>query len=141
MPGNAGSTTVATANIRRALIIDDEPDVAGSLADILELMGVKSVVHSSWPAAREAADDPGFDVVFSDLRMPGASGIEIFRELTGRRPELVSRFVLVTGDSMGARSEIEAINGLRPLVMEKPFSTLDVRGALAAIEDLVRMRA
>ena len=140
-PGDTVSTTTATANIRRALIIDDEPDVAGSLADILELMGVKSVVHSSWPAAREAAEDPGFDVVFSDLRMPGASGIEIFRELTGRRPELVSRFVLVTGDSMGARSEIEAINGLRPLVMEKPFSTLDVRGALAAIEDLVRMRA
>ena len=32
----------SSADLRHALIIDDEPDVAGSLADILELMGVKS---------------------------------------------------------------------------------------------------
>ncbi|MDP3895730.1 MAG: ATP-binding protein, partial [Mesorhizobium sp.] len=138
----AGANAYST-NIRTALIIDDEPDVASSLADILELMGIKSVIHGDWRAARDGIDslDIEIDIVFSDLRMPGASGIEIYRELTERRPALALRFVLVTGDSMGARAEIENLEGrFRPLLLEKPFSTLDVRGALAAVTDQIRMR-
>jgi len=138
----AGANPYST-NIRIALIIDDEPDVAGSLSDILELMGIKSVIHTGWPAARDAIDglDMEIDIVFSDLRMPGASGMDIYRELTQLRPNLAPRFVLVTGDSMGARVELETMAGkFRPLVLEKPFSTLDVRGALAAVTDQIRLR-
>lgn len=137
----AGANAYST-NIRTALIIDDEPDVASSLADILELMGIKSVIHTDWQAARAGLDglDMEIDIVFSDLRMPGASGMEIFRELTEQRPNLAPRFVLVTGDSMGARAEIENLGArFRPLLLEKPFSTLDVRGALAAVTDQIRM--
>lgn len=143
---NLGETAGAnpySTSLRTALIIDDEPDVAGSLADILELMAIRSIVHTSWPAAREAMDrmDMEVDLVFSDLRMPGADGFEIFRELTAKRPHLAARFVLVTGDSMGAAAEIEDMPGnLRPLVLEKPFSTLDVRGALAAVTEQLRAR-
>ncbi len=44
--------------------------------------------------------------------------------------------MLVTGDMVGARAEIEALPAHeRPLVLEKPFSTLDVRSALAAVND------
>jgi PAS domain S-box-containing protein len=138
----AGADPYST-NIRTALIIDDEPDVAGSLADILELMGINSVIHTGWDEARDGIDslDIEIDIVFSDLRMPGASGLEIFRELTQKRPNLATRFVLVTGDSLGAQAEFEAIPARnRPLLMEKPFSTLDVRGALAAVTDQIRTR-
>ncbi len=138
----AGADPYST-NIRNALIIDDEPDVAGSLADILELMGIKSVIYTGWDEARDGIDslDIEIDIVFSDLRMPGTSGLEIFRELTEKRPNLATRFVLVTGDSLGARAEFEAIPARnRPLLLEKPFSTLDVRGALAAVTDQIRMR-
>jgi len=138
----AGADPYST-NIRNALIIDDEPDVAGSLADILELMGIKSVIYTGWEEARDGIDslDMEIDIVFSDLRMPGTSGLEIFRELTEKRPNLATRFVLVTGDSLGARAEFEAIPARnRPLLLEKPFSTLDVRGALAAVTDQIRMR-
>jgi len=138
----AGADPYST-NIRTALIIDDEPDVAGSLADILELMGIKSIIHTGWNDARDGIDslDIEIDIVFSDLRMPGTSGLEIFRELTQKRPHLAARFVLVTGDSLGARAEFEAIPARsRPLLLEKPFSTLDVRGALAAVTDQIRTR-
>ena len=136
----AGAAPYSTS-IRTALIIDDEPDVAGSLSDILELMGIKSVIHTGWAEARNGIDslDMEIDIVFSDLRMPGASGLDIYRELTQKRPHLALRFVLVTGDSLGARAEFEEIPAkLRPLLLEKPFSTLDVRGALAAVTDQIR---
>jgi PAS domain S-box-containing protein len=125
-----------STGLRNALIIDDEPDVAASLSDILELMGIKSRVVTAWGSAAEALADYAPDIVFSDLRMPEASGITIFRQLTAQRPDIARRFVLVTGDMVGARAEIGTLAPHeRPLVLEKPFSTLDVRSALAAIND------
>jgi PAS domain S-box-containing protein len=122
--------------IRRALVIDDEPDVAGSLADILQLMGIESRVLAGWRGA--TVELAGFepDVVFSDLRMPWASGMSIYRELVAYRESYARRFVLVTGDLMGARAEVELLPAhLRPQVLEKPFTMLDARGVLAAISD------
>ncbi|MET0600130.1 MAG: ATP-binding protein [Mesorhizobium sp.] len=126
--------------LAQALIIDDEPDVAASLADILELMGVKSKLVSAWTSAGEELRAFEPDIVFSDLRMPGTNGMTIYRELLDLRAALARRFVLVTGDMIGARAEIEELPApLRPQILEKPFSTLDVRGVLAAITDQVNL--
>ncbi|TPI10934.1 PAS domain S-box protein [Mesorhizobium sp. B2-4-6] len=139
----AGESAVRSSGLRHALIIDDEPDVAGSLSDILELMGLKSRVVASWTSAADVLDGhmPP-DIVFSDLRMPGTSGMAIYRELLSQRPALAKRFVLVTGDMIGAKAEIEALPPLqRPQILEKPFSTLDVRGILSTIADEVAAAA
>ena len=136
----AEASHAANADLRRALIIDDEPDVAGSLSDILELMGLRSEIITTWTSPAEILRGIEPDIVFSDLRMPGKSGIAIYRELLQERPGLARRFVLVTGDMIGARAEIESLAAhLRPQILEKPFSTLDVRGVLAAINDQVSL--
>ncbi|TPN51852.1 PAS domain S-box protein [Mesorhizobium sp. B1-1-9] len=133
----AGENQPRSSGLRHALIIDDEADVAGSLSDILELMGIKSRVALVWESG--AATLSGYmppDIVFSDLRMPGISGIAIYRELLAERPDLARRFVLVTGDLIGAKAEIEALPAQqRPQILEKPFSTLDVRSVLSAIAE------
>ncbi|WP_167483953.1 sensor histidine kinase [Mesorhizobium tamadayense] len=133
----AGEGPARSSGLRHALIIDDEPDVAASLSDILELMGVKSRLVPNWTSAGEVlGGQMPPDIVFSDLRMPGTSGMSIYRELLAERPGLAQRFVLVTGDLIGAKAEIEALPPQqRPQILEKPFSTLDVRGVLAAIAD------
>lgn len=137
---SVGTSKAQSSSLRRALIVDDEPDVAESLADILELMGIKSVMLSAWTSASEILSDVAPDIVFSDLRMPGSSGIAIYRDILGHRADLSRRFVLVTGDMMGARAEVEALAPhLRPLILEKPFSTLDVRGVLAAVGDQITL--
>ncbi|WP_170950282.1 MULTISPECIES: sensor histidine kinase [unclassified Mesorhizobium] len=134
----AGEGPARSSGLRHALIIDDEPDVAGSLSDILELMGLKSRLVPSWTSAGEVlSGQMPPDIVFSDLRMPGTSGISIYRELLAERPGLAQRFVLVTGDLIGAKAEIEALPPQqRPQILEKPFSTLDVRGILATVADV-----
>ncbi len=139
LPGIASAGTVAadgrvkSSGLRHALIVDDEPDVAASLSDVLELMGIKSRIVTSWQSAGEALDShPDPDIVFSDLRMPCMSGIDVYRQLQSERPALARRFVVVTGDLVGAKAEIEAFPaGQRPLILEKPFSTLDVLAAVA----------
>lgn len=131
-----GEGPARSSGLRHALIIDDEPDVAASLSDILELMGVKSRVVASWTSAGEALNGhmPP-DIVFSDLRMPGTNGISIYRELLVEQPGMAQRFVLVTGDLIGAKAEIESLPQQRPHILEKPFSTLDVRGILSTVAD------
>lgn len=130
-------TIPKSSGLRHAVIIDDEPDVAGSLSDILELMGVKSRIVSTWDTVAEAlADQP--DIIFSDLRMPDRSGITIFREIVATQPDMAQRFVLVTGDLIGAKAELEQLPpNLKPHILEKPFSTFDVRSALSAVSDQV----
>jgi CheY-like chemotaxis protein len=100
-------------------------------------MGIKSRIVTGWQSVFETlADHQRPDIVFSDLRMPGTSGMAAYRQLLVERPRLARRFVLVTGDLVGARAEIEALPaGQRPQILEKPFSTLDVRDVLAAIGD------
>lgn len=129
-----------SSGLRHALIIDDEPDVAGSLSDILELMGVKARIVSAWTSAAEILDGQPVDIIFSDLRMPDRSGITIFREIVGDNPDMAQRFVLVTGDLIGAKAEIEQLPPtLKPHILEKPFSTFDVRSALSAVSEQVQL--
>ncbi|MET0942995.1 MAG: PAS domain S-box protein [Mesorhizobium sp.] len=139
--GDVAATDRPTATgLRNALIIDDEPDVAASLADILELMGVKSQIVTIWSSVANELASFAPDIVFCDLRMPGANGMAIHRELLDQRPEIARRFVLVTGDMLGAHAEIDSLPAhLRPQLLEKPFSTLDIRGVLAAITDQVTL--
>ncbi|MCA0275646.1 MAG: PAS domain S-box protein [Proteobacteria bacterium] len=125
-----------SSGLRHAVIIDDEPDVAGSLSDILELMGVKARIVWSWTSVADALGSQPVDIIFSDLRMPDRSGISIFREIVSERPEMAQRFVLVTGDLIGAKAEIEQLPPmLKPHILEKPFSTFDVRSALSAVSE------
>jgi CheY-like chemotaxis protein len=99
-------------------------------------MGIKSRVVTAWGSPADVLADYAPDIVFSDLRMPEASGITIYRQMIAYQPDIARRFVLVTGDMVGARAEISALEPQqRPLVLEKPFSTLDVRSALAAVND------
>lgn len=135
---DAGAEPDAARRVGRALVIDDEPDVAASLSDLLELMGIKARIVTSWTSAADLLADHDTDLVFSDLRMPGVTGIDILRELAEARPVLAQRFVLVTGDMLGARAEIAALAPhMRPLILEKPFSTLDVRDIVSAINERI----
>jgi len=136
----ASAIATSTKELRHAVIIDDEPDVAGSLADILELMGIKARVEAEFRSLDALAAEREPDILFSDLRMPGMGGIDIYREILKSRPHLARRFVLVTGDMIGARAEVETFaQHLRPQILEKLFSTLDVRGVLSAISDQVTL--
>ena len=74
-------------------------------------MGIKSRIVAGLDVGRRGARAATCRRTssFRDLRMPGSSGMTIYRELLAERPELARRFVLVTGDLIGAKAEIEAL--------------------------------
>jgi DNA-binding NtrC family response regulator len=71
----------------RILVVDDEPGVRETLIANLELDERFEVVGAeSGERALLLVDTERFDVVLSDVRMPGMNGVDLFRAIVKRRP-------------------------------------------------------
>jgi len=78
------------------LIVDDDPLVSGSLHDmILEIGDMRAETVSNPLDGLHKLHNGGFDLVFSDIMMPGMSGIEFLREVKHINPWLP--VVIITG--------------------------------------------
>jgi len=120
------------ATRRKALIVEDEPDVAETLKELIEREGFDVVVAANGTEAFVALDRDEFDLLFSDLRMPLLNGPELFERLEEIRPELVRRMAFVTGDTMGDSMGDFLKSAGRP-ILEKPFTKAGIRAVLAAL--------
>ena len=85
----------------RALVVDDEADVADTLADMLERMGLDVRVAIGGLAGQAAlAGGTAFDLVLSDIRMPDLDGPALHAWIAEQRPDLIDTVAFVTGDTM-----------------------------------------
>ncbi len=115
---------------RRILVVEDEPEIARMLVEVLEAQGHKVEMAATGRIALERLAHARFDLVLSDLRMPDVDGRQLFTELEALDPGLAARVVFVTGDSLS-----DAVRGFlgesgRPLI-EKPFTPEEVRRIVA----------
>lgn len=115
------------------LVVDDEPEVADSLADMLRLDGHEVAVTYSGDSALTRLSGQAFDVLLSDIRMPDLDGPKLCQALERVRPELVDRVVFVTGDTMSAHVQQFLISSGRPY-LEKPVRPEEIRRLLRSLE-------
>src|SRR5262245_18146125 len=124
-----------TPKAARWMLVDDDVDFRGTAAQLLVTLG--GVEVASYPSgasalnAFEAAPD-AFELVVSDLDMPGKSGIELCLRLKMCRPAL--RVLLATGSGVITPAEARHY-GFCGLVA-KPFSMAALRDALAQVASL-----
>jgi PAS domain S-box-containing protein len=108
------------------LVVDDEEHVRGTLAEMVEALGHNVVVADGGRAALEALADGEFDLVFTDLSMPGMDGWEVAREVRRRSPH--TRIAVVTGYGKdAARTQGDAP---ADIVIGKPFDFAQVEEVL-----------
>ena len=127
----AGVLSSAPAQRPLVLVIDDERSVRMALTRYFERVGWEVRQAEDGSEALELLADPAasaYQLVITDLRMPGRTGVEVHDWLAEHRPELFERLIVATGDvaSPLIREFIERTT--RP-VLEKPFEL----GALAAL--------
>jgi two-component system NtrC family sensor kinase len=115
-----------------ALVVDDEEEVAAVLAEILSGDGFAVDTVSDGQAARERLQVRGYDVVLSDLRMPGIDGAALHAWLAEAQPALAERLVFVTGDRLGTGADALLAATGRP-VLAKPFAPAEVRRVVRAV--------
>ncbi len=114
------------------LIIDDEPEVAQMLADILAAQGHKVVTAESGERALDLIEGQRFDVILSDVRMPKLDGPSLYAALERRDPGLLRRTAFVSGDTLSPSARIFLQRVQRPFI-EKPFNLDEVRALVRQI--------
>jgi signal transduction histidine kinase len=114
----------------RVLVVDDEPAVAGLLAEVLDDFGARCRTEPDpHRALREMLTDPPEAVVW-DWSMSGLPGATLVAELRRRNPALLARVVFASGDAI-----LPAVPGAEdgPAVLKKPFDLATVRDTLAGV--------
>jgi PAS domain S-box-containing protein len=109
---------------RRALVIDDEVEIAESLADFLVIEGFDCDMAVGGEAAMAKLAPGGlsdYDLIVSDLRMPGIDGQQLYAWIKAERPDLADRVAFATGDTLGMAAARFLGEAKRP-VLEKPFT-------------------
>jgi CheY-like chemotaxis protein len=99
---------------RKIAIVDDNVDYAESLALVLRLFGIQSVMFTNGPQFLERFEQLGVDLVILDLRMPGMEGTEVLRKL---REEFASPVpvIVLTGHGDSSASALAPHHVLRVL--------------------------
>jgi signal transduction histidine kinase/ActR/RegA family two-component response regulator len=103
----------------RLLVIDDEPLLGETLADLLRLLGQEAVVATSGEAGLAHLEAEHFDLLITDLGMAGMSGWEVARASRARRPELP--VIMVTGWGDQLEPAQLAMSGV-DVVVAKPYT-------------------
>ena len=72
---------MASVNALKVLLVDDEQSITLSLGKILELSGFRvTISHNGTDAMKHAKSEP-FDVLLTDVMLPGMNGIQLAKEI------------------------------------------------------------
>jgi DNA-binding NtrC family response regulator len=128
-PAESGASPKA-----RLLIVDDDPNTLASLSRAFRLAGHEAVVCDSAARALEILSRESFDLVFSDVVMPGKDGLAFLEEF--RATGATTPVVMISGQahiSMAVKAtRLGALDFL-----EKPVSTDKL---LLTVENVLRLR-
>ncbi|TKV78318.1 response regulator [Bradyrhizobium elkanii] len=114
---------------RVVAVVDDDPRLVESLAELLESAGYHTCCFSSAQALL-AAGFANMDVLITDVGIPGVDGFELRRRALKQRPDLPV-FLISGRHEVADQSRAQGLSGF----FRKPF---DGRALLAAVDDALR---
>ena len=126
------ASSVTTARSQRLLLVDDEAPLRTALGRLLQRRGYDVTEADGGAAALEvlASTRDSFDVVLTDVFMPGMGGRELAERLAERAPELPVVFMSgYTADEVLRRGLMDA----RTPFLQKPFELDELDRVMAAL--------
>jgi len=124
--GDPTPEAVPVVGARTILVVDDEPDIAATLAEALRHEGHEAHVATDGSGALEMLAQRSYDLVVSDTKMPGMDGMSMYREVLRRFPALRGHVIFVTGDVLD-RDKQKFLDDTGAPVLTKPFDIGELR--------------
>jgi len=115
----------------RILVIDDDDGLRKSMGMVLESLGHEAVLVSNVVDGLAQAEEGRFEVVVTDMNMPGLDGLEAVKALRNIRPPV--GIVAMSGGSTRSSAEdysVLAMNMGAGVFLPKPFKRADVAKAI-----------
>jgi DNA-binding response OmpR family regulator len=116
----------------RILVVEDDFSLSILIAVLLTKAGYSPTAVGSVPRARERLEEESFDLVLTDLVMPGESGLDLLRGLQMHGHGLTALVMTASDDEAMVAEALE--QGARA-VLRKPFELGDL---LTAVGDVLR---
>jgi CheY-like chemotaxis protein len=104
----------------KILVVDDEPVVREFISKVLTEEGHQVEAVDNAQDALEMVKSKTYRIILLDIKMPGLSGIELYKRFQKIAPSLARRVVFVTGDVMGTRTTAFLSKAKSPYIT-KPF--------------------
>lgn len=103
----------------RILVVEDNPDLCGLVCELLENFGHAATPTGSGEEALTSLAAAAFDVLLTDVRLPGMSGIDLARNALALRPEIQIIFASGYGAGLTANVDFPAHSLAKPYDIEK----------------------
>jgi CheY-like chemotaxis protein len=114
--------------LRKVLVVDDDPVVRKSFDRVLSSKGYAVITAENGEEALRKLNDEKYEIVYSDIRMPGMNGLEVAEKIKARQPW--TPVVIITGYGTDIAEERAKAAGVSSF-LHKPLSA-------AMIEDSAR---
>lgn len=115
-----------SAKSLKILVVDDQQTMRGLARQCLMRLGIVDVaLAASGEAALNAMMEKQFDLVISDLNMPGLNGVELAQKIKAHPVLQKTPVFLATSDAYRDQAD-DTVDHF----VAKPFSVADMRGAL-----------
>jgi two-component system alkaline phosphatase synthesis response regulator PhoP len=117
-----------TNETAHVLVVDDEGAIRYSVSKTLQRVGYNVTEAASGEEALDNMKKQHFDVVLTDIRMPGLTGVELLKRIKEQAPDAI--VILMTGyASLGTAVEALRLGAHDYLI--KPSSSQDIRQSVA----------
>jgi DNA-binding NtrC family response regulator len=133
----AKEETVVEQKAGRLLIVDDEVELKNALCETLAEEGYQTVGASNGAEGLKALAKQDFDILLSDLMMPGMDGIQLLRKALEIDPNLIG--IIMTGQGT-IPTAVEAMKGGAFDYVLKPFNLQTMLPILSRAMDMRRLR-
>ena len=110
--------------MNKVLLVDDDEELLFLIGEYLGAYGIEFDLAESAAQARKRLKYCEYDLIISDLNMPGESGLDLFRSVSSRYPGLP--FILMSGNR-DPRLRREAMSMGICDFLEKPFLLSDLK--------------
>ena len=115
--------------LRKVLVVDDDAVIGRSFTRVLSGKGYAVITAANGEEALSKMENEKYDAVFTDIKMPGMSGIEVAEHIKAHQPWMP--VVIVTG--YGTEENVKRANEVGVTeILQKPLSPETIEKSVAA---------